>query len=341
MAMRGPLPARPRLQPKPMAYCVWWMESQVTTGAARIPLLEVLPSLADHLPSEGRELARRLTVHVRTLPRGDVDTDQVLDEAGAFADVILDGLLMHRLAIGDQPALRLMGPGDIVTHTDGQRPFLVAYSSYRAAGAVRVAVLDDRVLWLAQRFPRLFAGLQARLGAQQDRIAVQLAACQLPRVEDRLIAIMWLIAESWGRVGTAGTEVPVSLTHDALGELVGARRSTVSLALKQLMEDGALVRNDGGWLLLKPPQTPEVPAALTVDPAIIPTGESPWVQSPPPRHDFDLNHLSAIVHAMSESHQLDAAAFQGRMDRARRARARNQALRDEIARQRRRRRRAP
>jgi hypothetical protein len=317
------------------------MEAQAITGAARTSLLEVMPSLGGYLPAEGQELARRLTVHVRTLPRGDVDPGQVLEEAGAFAAVLVDGLLMHHMAIGEQPALRLLGPCDILSHTDGSRPFLLAQFSYRAPTAVRVAMFDDRVLWLAQRFPRLFAGLQARLGAQQDRIAVQLAACQLPRVEDRLIAIMWLLAESWGRVNPGGTEVPVSLTHDALGELVGARRSTVSLALKQLMEDGALVRNDGGWLLLRPLHEPSAPAPLSVDPTLIRTGDSPWVEPAPPERVFNPARLLALVHAMSESHQRDADAFRSRLDRSRRARDRNRALREEIASQRRHRRPAP
>jgi len=311
------------------------MEAQAVTGATRIPLLEVVPTLAGYLPPDGQELARRLTVHVHLLPRGEVDPGRVLDDAGAFAAVVVDGLLMHRMAIGEQPALRLLGPGDVLSTTDGPRPFLVAHSSYRAAAAVRVAMLDDRVLWLAQRFPRLFAGLQARAGAQQDRIAVQLAACQLPRVEDRLIAIMWLLAETWGHVTPGGTEVPVTLTHDALGELVGARRSTVSLALKQLIEDGALVRNDGGWLLLKTMEEPVAARPLSIDPGLIENGDSQWAARPAQR--VDLHQLSALVHAMAESHQRDAAAFRSRIDRAQRARARNQALREEIARQRRRR----
>jgi CRP/FNR family transcriptional regulator, cyclic AMP receptor protein len=317
------------------------VDTQAVTGTTRIPLLEVVPSLAGYLPPDGQDLARRLTVHVSLLPRGDVDPRQLLDDAGAFAAVVVDGLLMHRMAIGEQPALRLLGPGDILSTTDGSRPFLIAHSSYRAAAAVRLAMLDDRVLWLAQRFPRLFAGLQARTGAQQDRIAVQLAACQLPRVEDRLIAIMWLIAESWGRVTAGGTEVPVTLTHDALGELVGARRSTVSLALKQLMEDGALVRNDGGWLLLRPLQQPVVPGALSVDPALISTGQSAWAQTAIPEPSFDPAQLSALVHEMAESHRRNAAAFRNRIDRSQRARARSQALRDEIVSRRRRRRPAP
>ena len=51
----------------------------------------------------------------------------------------------------------------------------------------------------------------------------------------------------------SGVVVPLSLTHELLGRLVGARRPTVSLALKALIDRGALVRRqDRSWLLLEP-----------------------------------------------------------------------------------------
>jgi hypothetical protein len=44
--------------------------------------------------------------------------------------------------------------------------------------------------------------------------------------------------------------VPIELTHTALGHLIGARRSTVTLALGELSRLGAVVRrDDGAWVL--------------------------------------------------------------------------------------------
>lgn len=43
------------------------------------------------------------------------------------------------------------------------------------------------------------------------------------------------------------------LTHDALGALVGARRPTITLAVRELTDRGAIVRQDQGWLLVEPP----------------------------------------------------------------------------------------
>jgi CRP-like cAMP-binding protein len=58
------------------------------------------------------------------------------------------------------------------------------------------------------------------------------------------------IAERAGRVTSDGTLIPIRLTHEALGKLVGARRPTVSLAMKELDAAGRVRRlADGTWLL--------------------------------------------------------------------------------------------
>jgi DNA-binding transcriptional ArsR family regulator len=54
-------------------------------------------------------------------------------------------------------------------------------------------------------------------------------------------------------VTPAGVVITVHLTHAMLGRLVGARRPTVSLALKALADEGLIVRReDGSWLLCQP-----------------------------------------------------------------------------------------
>ena len=90
-----------------------------------------------------------------------------------------------------------------------------------------------------------------------QRLTGQLVICQLPRVDQRVLAILWLLAESWGHVTPGGVRLPLALTHETLGALIGARRPTVTLALRKLSEKGSIVRQDSGWLLLEPPPEPE------------------------------------------------------------------------------------
>ena len=70
-----------------------------------------------------------------------------------------------------------------------------------------------------------------RLSERAQRLAITQAISQLNRVDRRLLALFWHLAERWGRVASDGIAVPLVLSHRLIGELVGARRPTVSTAL--------------------------------------------------------------------------------------------------------------
>jgi CRP/FNR family transcriptional regulator, cyclic AMP receptor protein len=97
---------------------------------------------------------------------------------------------------------------------------------------VTLAVLDRRFAAEAARYPEITASLFDRLGERSLRLATTQAISQLTRVDRRLKALFWHLAERWGRVSGDGVVVPLALTHRILGQLVGARRPT-----------------DGSWLL--------------------------------------------------------------------------------------------
>ena len=83
------------------------------------------------------------------------------------------------------------------------------------------------------------------------------AIAHLKRIDDRLLALLWCLAERWGRVSPDGVVVALRLPHRTLGSLVGARRPSVPTALGQLMARGEVERRpDGGWLLLGNPPEP-------------------------------------------------------------------------------------
>jgi hypothetical protein len=144
---------------------------------------------------------------------------------------------------------------------------------------------------------------------------VQLAICQLPRVEERLLALMWWLAESWGRVTSVGTLLPVAMTHDVLGALVGARRPTVTLAIGELVERGAIARQDRGWLLLEaPPAPPEIAPSLD-DPTLIAPGENVWVNIDEETRWSDAEHATLLEHVarLRTQHTTNAAEVSERL----------------------------
>jgi CRP/FNR family transcriptional regulator, cyclic AMP receptor protein len=110
-------------------------------------------------------------------------------------------------------------------------------------------------------FPEIVSRLMGRAMARSRRLVGLLVTAQLTSVDLRLHVTLWHLADRFGRVRPDGVLVPVHLTHEMLGQMVGARRPSVTAALGRLAEDG-LVEQDvhGGWLLKgSPPVGPARP----------------------------------------------------------------------------------
>jgi CRP/FNR family cyclic AMP-dependent transcriptional regulator len=219
---------------------------------AHIALFAADPAFASGIPASDRALAAR----VLRLPRLDLDAGTWTPPApDRFGDgplaLVADGLLGRHVALGARVATHILGPGDVFSPWPaGGDAFLPQAVRWSAYGPATLAVLDGRFGTAAQRWPALSRTVQTRLAAQADRLAFSLAICQLPRVGDRILALLWHLAERFGRMAPDGVVVGVRLTHRLIGELVGAQRPTVSLALASLLEEGALSRRPDGTLVL-------------------------------------------------------------------------------------------
>ena len=221
---------------------------------AAIRLFEAEPDLARFLPAEDRSLALTVTVPLVHLDSGPTDIRSVLRTARAFSAIVVDGMLLQSLRVRDQTGLRLLGPGDLISLTGGPSSTLILRDALQACVPTHLAMLGREFALVTRRWPWMAAGLSARAAEQVQQLLTQLIICQLPRVDDRVLAMMWLLAESWGKVTPSGTLLPLQLTHSALGGLIGARRPTVTLALGELTERGAVRRQPDGWLLVKAPE---------------------------------------------------------------------------------------
>jgi len=233
----------------------WPYDDIVTAHSPSVSLLETEPDIGRFLTSDERIDAGRILLPVKLVPNGPFDACGTLEAAGAFGALVFAGMLLERRRIGDRVGMRLLGPGDVISLTREPRSSLFSYSGCRVVAPMRVALLGHEMLLAVRRWPALLSGLHVHVAEQSDRLEAQLVICQLPRVDERLLAIMWLLAESWGHVTPLGTTLPLDLTHAALGGLVGARRSTVTLALGELADSGAVIRQRRGWLLVQAPAT--------------------------------------------------------------------------------------
>ena len=220
------------------------------TARGFVSLLDVDPDLVDGIPAADRPLARRaLARPVQRLPTGTFDPAALLTGRGAFGLLVVEGAVVRELEVADRPCTEILGPGDVIGGggEDALLPVPITWQTLRPAAAT---VLDARFALAAQRWPSLSVNLHRRLLEQAHRSAVHAGIAQLPRVDRRVLALLWHLADRWGRVTPFGVEIDLPLTHEALGRLVGAQRPTVSLAVAELSRDGLLTRSvRRTWLL--------------------------------------------------------------------------------------------
>lgn len=217
-------------------------------------LLDLDPDIGEGIPSADWELARSATpVPVIQLPRGEWSLPQRAGERrDLHALVVVEGMLGREIALGGHYMLELLCHGDALL-LPGASPYqrrLGGTNRLTALGRARIAVLSDSFLRAGARWPQLLSNLHRRIEAQRERLAIQGLAAHLPRAQDRLLLMLWLLADNCGHVTPEGTVLPLALTHEALGKLAAARRPTVTLALGALEERGWILRNPSGHLIL-------------------------------------------------------------------------------------------
>jgi CRP-like cAMP-binding protein len=232
--------------------------------------------LAEKLPERHREVATRLLcARVLAVARGSWAPPRL--SGTSYGLLLLDGLVARRVEVAGALAMEILGPGDIVRPPED--PPLADAAPQQAAWEVlqpaRLAVLDERITALAARWPELSLALSDRLARRSQRLSYLLAVSHLRRIEDRLLGTLWYLAASWGRGTPHGLALPISLTHQALGELAGAQRPSVSLALAALRDRRLVSRMaDGTYVLsvdrLPWQQPPLDPLAAAEHPATAP-----------------------------------------------------------------------
>lgn len=173
--------------------------------------------------------------------------------------LVLKGLMVRRVAVADRRCGELVGPGALLRPWDdfGHNAPLPFEISWRVLQQTRVARLDRRFLATIAHWPVLIEAVTARATERAHTLAFNVAIHCLRHVHLRLLVLLWHLADRFGRVTPEGTHVPLSLSHSDLAELVGAARPSVSVALKQLSDDGLVWRHeaDGTWMLTRDPPT--------------------------------------------------------------------------------------
>jgi hypothetical protein len=235
------------------------LASRLRNGAAYVSVLREDPDLAIGLSETDRRAAVSLFRAPVIQATGQRWTAPHYDPARTFGLLILDGLLGRRVRVGRTIGTELLGVGDILRPWDDAYPLelIPATLDWRVFSPTRLAVLDDRLTTLIGRRAQLTINFSGRIMRQARRATYLMVVSHLPRIEDRVLATLWHIASTCGKVTPEGVSIPFRITHEVLGEIVGAHRPSVTVAIQTLEGRGKLIRaaSNGFILTGEPPES--------------------------------------------------------------------------------------
>lgn len=207
------------------------------------------PTLGRDLDPRRSEVAQRVlrAIELR-VPQGNWDAEALEPHtADGLGLLILEGVLVRRVGRSRRHGAELLGPGDLIRPRPDDGPFS---TSFKVLEPLRVALLDRQFLRTVAPFPEVTAELTSRAVERARNVLVQMCVAHHPRVDTRLLLLLWYLAERWGRVTSRGVVLPLRLTHALLADLVAAQRPSVTQAVIALERDGLLLREEGGIVLL-------------------------------------------------------------------------------------------
>ncbi|MDQ3880167.1 MAG: Crp/Fnr family transcriptional regulator [Chloroflexota bacterium] len=239
--------------------------ARITVVPRPVWLIERDPDLASNVPpSKHSELHAAAVAPAVELSCGTWEpcaaATRPSDDVALF---VLDGMIVNETPVGDRVAAELLAPGDIVHPwaDDGLAP-IARETRWVVHKPVTAAVIDARFLARTSRWPEFVSEIVGRCVRRTRMQAIQLLACQMRRVDERLLLFFTVLAERFGRVRPDGIFIPVLLTHSMIGEVVGAQRPSVTTALSHLRDSGLVTSLRDGWLLHHEPQFDALMEAL-------------------------------------------------------------------------------
>ncbi|MEA2309216.1 MAG: family transcriptional regulator, cyclic receptor protein [Thermoleophilaceae bacterium] len=227
----------------------------MATRPETVCLLDTLPDVTALIEPADLERAR-----------GELDAPVVAYQEGEWPEphpdvfdplamgiLVVEGLMARHVRLANTTTTELVGPGDLLRPPEYEASGEVRFPAgikVTALEATRVAILDRDVTAAVCRWQPVVTWIVTAAVRRSFALAELLALSHLRRVDARLLVLFWQLAYRFGRVQPEGVSVPLRLTHETIGRVVGAQRPSVTTALNQLEAAGRVSRREGGgWLL--------------------------------------------------------------------------------------------
>jgi CRP-like cAMP-binding protein len=221
-----------------------------------VQVLVADPDLGAGLDAARRQAAERAALAPALyLESGPWDPPQEADPAH-FGMLVIDGVLTREVTAAGQTSVELLARGDVLRPWIGPGPSSSITESvgWKVLEPAELAVLDGEFAARISSWPEIASAVMDRLIMRARWLAFQLLVSHVRRTDERLLLLFWHLADRWGRMTPSGVIVPLELKHQALADIVGAQRPSITTALGQLRDQGLLARReDGSWLLREEP----------------------------------------------------------------------------------------
>lgn len=214
-------------------------------------LLDLDPELAGQLEAPVRLHARPAATAVtfKLEPR-QFELKRWLEAVGDGPGLlVLSGALVGYARVAGRVVAELVGRGDLLQAEHGEAEFVCCEYSWRVLERARLAILDAAFAERVKPWPQITQALFHRAERRLHHLAVQRAIAAHPRLDVRLLLLLWHLAGRWGKPEPGGVRLPLPLTHELLGRLIAAERPSVSHALKRLADAGLIKGGVDGWHL--------------------------------------------------------------------------------------------
>ena len=224
-----------------------------------VQLIEAAPWLGEGLAIEDREAARR-TVLVPRIDAG-VGPWEWIGPRPAVGLLILSGRVARSLRVegASEHGIEILGEGDLLRPWTyrGESSSLPATEGFTVLTRLEMAVLDLAYVRATLRWPRISVNLLDSVIERARSVSYFLTARQVPRLEARILVVLWHLADRWGHVSSEGVVLDLpKLTHEMIAHMVAARRPSVTTGIRHLRDLGLVdVQSRGRWLLRGDPST--------------------------------------------------------------------------------------
>ena len=164
--------------------------------------------------------------------------------------LVTDGVLVRKVTVGGTTCREVLGPGDLLRPWERHEGTLVEEATWSALSKAGVAVLDEPFAAVISQSPAVVSALLGRAVQRSRSLTIALAIVHMRRAEPRLYALLWHLADRFGRVTPSGVHLPLRLTHETLADLASLRRPSASTTLARMTREGLLERRgDGTWVI--------------------------------------------------------------------------------------------